>query len=75
MIILYAHVEGPVVIENVCYEAAKLCNRLGIGLDLTIANTNYAFAPPITLTISSAPMNGRNAQRPRGKNSSVCPPA
>ncbi|KXU30191.1 MULTISPECIES: hypothetical protein [Sphingobium] len=36
MIILSAHVEGPVVIENVCDEAAKLCNRLGIGLDLTI---------------------------------------
>lgn len=36
MIILSAHGEGPVVIDNVCDEAAKLCNRLGIGLDLTI---------------------------------------
>ncbi len=38
MIILTARADGVNTIAETCHEAADLCNRLGIALDLTIGD-------------------------------------
>ncbi len=35
MLILNARVEGDTDLKTLCYEAADLCNRLGLGIDVS----------------------------------------
>ncbi len=35
MLILNARVEGDTDLKTLCYETADLCNRLGVGIDVS----------------------------------------